>query len=239
MQLQPPVLGTRLTTPDGFLNAPDGSQYQYTVVGVVKDFHYQSLHQTVSPLVMLNTKKFQDQSGLVSLGIKAKNFEDAITAIEATWKKFVPETPFHYNFLDQALAAQYASEKTLQRVFTIFSTLAIFNACIGLLGLAAYTTQQRTREISIRKVLGASVGSIIGMLSKDFLKLVFIAALLAFPLAWWGMNKWLQDFAYRIELSWWVFAMAGITAALIALLTIGYQAIRAAITNPVNSLRNE
>ncbi len=239
MQLQPPVLGTRLTTPDGFLNAPDGSQYQYTVVGVVKDFHYQSLHQNISPLVMMNTKKFQDQSGLVTLGIKGKNFEDAITGIENTWKKFVPETPFHYSFLDQSLAAQYASEKTLQRVFTIFSTLAIFIACIGLLGLAAYTTQQRTREISIRKVLGASVGSIIGMLSKDFLKLVFIAALLAFPLAWWGMNRWLQDFAYRIDLSWWVFAMAAIAAALIAVLTISFQAIKAAITNPVKSLRAE
>jgi len=239
MQLRPPVLGTRLTTPDGFLNAPDGSLYQYTVVGVVKDFHYQSLHQTVSPLVILNTKKFQDQSGLVAVGIKAKSFEDAVVDIEKLWKKFEPETPFHYSFLDQDLAAQYASEKTLQRVFTIFSTLAIFIACIGLLGLAAYTTQQRTREISIRKVLGASVSSIIGMLSKDFLKLVIIAALLAFPLAWWGMNKWLQDFAYRIDLSWWVFAMAAIVAALIALVTISFQAIRAAFTNPVNSLRNE
>jgi len=239
MQLKPPVLGTRITTPDGFLNAPDGSPYMYTVVGVIKDFHYQSLHQTISPLVIINTMRFQDQSGLVAVGIKSKNFEEAIAAIESTWKKFVPQTPFHYNFLDQELAAQYASEKTLQRVFTIFSALAIFIACIGLLGLAAYTTQQRTREISIRKVLGASTGSIVGMLSKDFLKLVFIAAVLAFPLAWWGMNKWLQDFAYRIDLSWWVFAMAAIAAALIALFTISFQAIRAAISNPVNSLRSE
>ncbi|HEY6902137.1 MAG TPA: FtsX-like permease family protein, partial [Puia sp.] len=159
--------------------------------------------------------------------------------IERAWKNQVPERPFHYTFLDQNLAAQYRAEQTLQRVFTVFSVLAIFIACIGLLGLAAYATQQRIREISIRKVLGASGVDIVGMLSKDFLKLVTISALVAFPLAWVGMHSWLQGFAYRVGLNWWVFVLAWMVAAGITLLTISLQAIRAARANPVATLRAE
>jgi putative ABC transport system permease protein len=232
-------IGARLTSPDRFLNAPDGSTYIYTVIGVVKDFHFQSLHEQIAPLFFNSSEKFGDVSNTTALRIKAANFKGAVAAVEDTWKKFVKDRPFHYAFLDQTLAKQYHSEQTTQKIFTIFSSLAIFIACIGLLGLAAYTTQQRTREISVRKVLGASVTNIVAMLSKDFLKLVLIAALIAFPVAWWGMHKWLQNFAYKINIGWWVFAIAALAATVVALFTISFQAIRAAIANPVKSLRTE
>ncbi|HKB43969.1 MAG TPA: ABC transporter permease [Chitinophagaceae bacterium] len=232
-------IGARLTSPDGFLNAPDGSTYIYTVIGVVKDFHFQSLHEQIAPLFFNSSEKFGDVSNTTALRIKAANFKGAVAAVEDTWKKFVKDRPFHYGFLDQTLARQYHSEQTTQKIFTIFSSLAIFIACIGLLGLAAYTTQQRTREISVRKVLGASVSNIVAMLSKDFLKLVLISAVIAFPIAWWGMHKWLQNFAYKINIGWWVFAIAALAATMVALFTISFQAIRAAIANPVKSLRTE
>jgi putative ABC transport system permease protein len=171
--------------------------------------------------------------------LKADNFKSSLSSIEKLWKQFVPARPFHYEFLDRTLADQYQAEQTTQRIFTVFSVLAIFIACIGLLGLAAYATQLRMREISIRKVLGASVGNIAGMLSKDFLKLVIISVIVAFPLAWWGMHTWLQSFAYRTDISWWIFILAGMIAATIALLTISFQAMKAAMTNPVDSLRTE
>ena len=233
------AIGSRLTSPDDIYNAPDGSSYVYNVVGVVKDFHYHSLHEPISPLVMINSKKFGGRSGLVALRIKGDNFKKAISDIGITWKKFVKEKPFNYYFLDKSLADQYQAEQTTQRIFTIFSGLAIFIACIGLLGLAAYATQQRTREISIRKVLGASEGSIVTMLSKDFLKLVLISSAVAFPIAWWGMNKWLQDFAYRTNVGWWIFFVAGVAALLIALFTVSSQALKAAFTNPIKNLRTE
>ena len=233
------ALGSRLTSPANLFNAPDGSEYVYNVVGVVKNFHYHSLHEPISPLVIINSKKFGNRSALVALRIKGDNFQKAVSDIGLVWKKFVKEKPFNYYFLDKSLADQYQEEQRTQRIFTIFSGLAIFIACIGLLGLAAYATQQRTREISIRKVLGASEGSIVTMLSKDFLKLVLLSSAIAFPIAWWGMNKWLQDFAYRIDVGWWIFIVASLAALLIALFTISTQAIKAAITNPVKNLRTE
>ncbi len=232
-------LGARLTTTDANYNAPDGKPYIYTVVGILKDFHYQSLHQKINPLVLANAAKFGDVEPVTAVRIKADDFKAAIENINKTWTNFVPERPFHYTFFDQNLAKQYKAEQTAQRVFTIFSTLAIFIACIGLLGLAAYATQQRIREISIRKVLGASPVNIVGMLSKDFLRLVFISALVAFPVAWWAMHTWLQNFAYHTDMSWWIFLLAASMAAVIALLTISFQAIKAAITNPVKNLRAE
>ena len=232
-------VGARLTSPDQNFNAPNGKPYVYTVVGVLKDFHYQSLHQKISPLIVTNTAKFNNTSGFLAVRIKADNFQAAVNGIETVWKAFVKDRPFHYNFLDQTLAHQYLAEQRTQKIFTVFSSLAIFIACIGLLGLVAYTTQQRTREISIRKVLGASAGSIVNMLSKDFLKLVALACIIGLPVAWWGMHKWLQDFAYRISIGPWVFVIAGIAALLIALLTISFQAIKAAVANPVKNLRTE
>ncbi|HUS01989.1 MAG TPA: FtsX-like permease family protein, partial [Chitinophagaceae bacterium] len=233
-------IGTHMTTPDGLFNSPDGvTKYEYTVVGVIKDFHYQSLHQQITPLVIINSSRFNDRMNTTAVRIKADNFKSATAAIESTWKKFVPERPFTYSFLDKNLAEQYQAEQTTQKIFTVFSVLAIFIGCIGLLGLAAYSTQQRLREISIRKVLGAGVGNIVTMLSKDFLKLVAIASVIAFPVAWYAMHTWLQDFAYRINISWWVFIVAGLLSALIALFTISFQAIKAAVSNPVKSLRTE
>jgi putative ABC transport system permease protein len=239
MGLKNPI-GARLTTPDIVFNSPDGvTTYEYTVVGVIKDFHFQSLHQKITPLVIANASKFNDIMNQTAVRIKADNFKSAVASIENTWKKFVPQRPFYYSFLDKNLADQYRAEQTTQKVFTIFSALAIGIGCIGLLGLAAYNTQQRTREIGIRKVLGAGIGSIVAMLSKDFLKLVGIASLIAFPVAWYAMNSWLQDFAYRTSISWWVFIIAGLFAATIALLTISFQAIKAALANPAKSLRTE
>jgi putative ABC transport system permease protein len=232
-------IGARMTSPDNFLNAQNGDPITYTVVGVVKDFHFQSLHSKINPLIFINNARFGGVANQTALRIKASEFENAVAGIEKTWKKFINNRPFHYSFLDQTLARQYQAEQTTQKIFTVFALLAIFIACIGLLGLAAYTTQQRIKEIGIRKVLGASMQQIITMLSKDFLKLVLIGSLIAFPLAWWGMHKWLEEFAYHVNIGWWVFAVAAGLAAFIALATISFQAIKAAMSNPVKSLRTE
>jgi putative ABC transport system permease protein len=232
-------IGARLTTPDGFFNGQDGKPYVYTVVGVLKDFHFQSLHQKINPLVIANSTRFNNNHAVLAIRIKADKFKTAVSGIESHWRTFVKDRPFHYNFFDAKLAQQYLAEQTTQKIFTVFSSLAIFIACIGLLGLVAYTTQQRTREISIRKVLGASSGSIINMLSKDFLKLVLIASLIAVPVAWWGVHKWLEDFAYRIAINWWVFVLAALAAVIIALVTISFQSLKAALSNPVKNLRSE
>jgi len=237
--LKEPVIGARLTTTAEFLNPKPDSFYTYKVVGVVNDFHYQSLHQAINPLVITNAARFGDVTGVTAVRIKGDVFGPAIAAIEQKWRQFVPDHPFHYSFLDQTLAAQYQAEQTLQRIFTVFSALAIFIACIGLLGLAAYATQQRIREICIRKVLGARVGTIVGLLSRDFIRLVTLSALVAFPLAWLAMHSWLQGFAYRVGLSWWIFVLAWVISLFITLVTIGVQAVRAASTNPVKVLRSE
>ena len=197
------------------------------------------VNEPVAPLIFTNASKFNNVMFLTAVRVKADNFKSTIAAIENTWKQFVKDRPLHYAFLDKTVEQQYAAESTMQKIFTFFSTLAIVIACIGLLGLAAFATQQRTKEISIRKVLGAPVTGIVQMLSKDFAKLVIIASLIAFPVAWFAMNKWLQDFTYRIQISWWMFAAAGAAALLIALLTVSFYAIKAAVANPVKSLRTE
>jgi putative ABC transport system permease protein len=237
--LKEPVLGKRLISTEETLNKSKDTPTLYTVVGVIKDFHFQTLHQAIAPLVIVNAAKFNGSSNLISVRIQGDHFASAIRSIENIWNRFRPQRPFHYSFLDQRLADQYKAEQTVQRVFTVFSVLAIFIACIGLLGLAAYATQQRIREISIRKVLGASVPNLVGMLSKNFLKLVTISALLAFPLAWLAMHSWLESFVYRTELSWWIFALAWALSIFITLLTISFQAIRAARANPIKTLRSE
>ena len=159
--------------------------------------------------------------------------------IEQKWKQFWPETPFSFTFLDGDLTELYKAEQTSKRLFSLFSLLAIFIACMGLLGLAAYVTQKRTKEIGVRKVIGASTMQIVGLLSKDFLKLVFIALIIATPIAWFGMNRWLQDFAFAISLSWWMFILAGVIAIAIAFATVSYQSIKAAMANPIQALRDE
>jgi putative ABC transport system permease protein len=209
------------------------------VIGVVRDFNYQTLHQSIAPLFFADVTKFGNVTPLTAIRVKGDQFSTALAAIQRAWRQFVPNRPFHYSFLDQRLADQYKSEQTIRRVFIVFSALAIFIACIGLLGLAAYATQQRLREISIRKVLGAGAGTIAGMLSVDFLRLVTISALVAFRFAWMAMHAWLRSFVYRVDLSWWIFVLAWAVSLAITLLTTGYQAIRAAMTNPVKVLRSE
>jgi len=159
--------------------------------------------------------------------------------MEKLFHKFNPGYPFQYFFTDEEIAKNYKSEQTTSKLSKYFAFLAIFISCLGLFGLVAFTAEQKTKEIGIRKVLGASVGGIVQMLSKDFLILVLIAALVAFPIAWWFLSKWLQNYYYRIDIGWWVFVVAGVVAMLIALLTISFQAIRAALANPVKSLRTE
>ena len=168
-----------------------------------------------------------------------KSLSSTISFIEKKWKELAPHRPFEYRFLDEEFAKLYAAELRTGKVFSIFSGLAILLACIGLFGLSAYSIKQRVKEIGVRKVLGAPVLNIALLLSGNFLKLVFIAFIIASPLAWWTMNKWLQDFEYRISITWWMFAVAGMAALLIALITVSFQAIKAAVANPVKSLRTE
>jgi putative ABC transport system permease protein len=207
-----------------------------TIIGVVQDFHFESLQQNVKPLnLRINPRNIN----VFTLKIKGGDIPNTIAAVQSKWKTLVPQRPLTYYFLDQNFNKQYATEDRFGKLFMYFAVLAIMISCLGLLGLASYSTLQRTREIGIRKVLGASVPGIVNMLSKEFLLLVGIAAIIAFPLAWLGMHSWLKDFAYKIDIGWWVFAVAGILAMMIALTTVSYQAIRAALANPVKSLRSE
>jgi len=238
LELEDPI-GKRVVTPAGFLNAQDGSSYTYVVIGVVKDFHYQSLHEPITPLVFTSASKFNNIMGLTAVHVEGSSFDKALSGIETTWKKFIDDKPLTFQFLDQTIENQYQVERTSRKVFTFFSFITIFIACIGLLGLAAYTTRQRVHEIGVRKVLGASVGNIVSMLSKDFVKLVFVSTLIAIPIAWYAMNQWLQNFTYRISSSWDLFIIAAVIALLTAFLTISFQAIKAAISNPVKCLRTE
>src|SRR6266496_2245037 len=208
------------------------------VIGVVKDFHFNSLHQRVEPLVIM-PRLPNERFSQISARINMSNPQKAINWVEKNWNKNFPGALFEYVFMDKKLNEQYIAEDRFSKFFLYFSILSLLIACLGLFGLTAFTVQQRVKEIGIRKVLGASVSNITTMLSKDFLKLVFIAAVVAFPIAWYAMNKWLQDFAYRITTSLWMFVAAGAAAFLIALITVGHQTIKAAVANPVKSLRTE
>jgi putative ABC transport system permease protein len=163
----------------------------------------------------------------------------ALAHLENTWKNFIPDIPFEYSFLDQRFQKLYESEQRQESIFSLFACIAIFIACLGLFGLSAFAISQRVKEIGIRKVLGASVRGIVLLLSTDFLKLVAVAAVVGFLIAWYAMNKWLEDFAYRIQIQWWIFLLAGIIAATVAFLTIALQAVKAATSNPVKNLRTE
>jgi putative ABC transport system permease protein len=209
------------------------------IIGVVKDFHFESLHQRIVPLVMVLLKPDQNFYNQLSVKLNSDNMESSVRSLEKIWKSYLPEIPFEFNFMDDNFNKLYLSEQRQSKLFTIFACIAIFIACLGLLGLSSFAITQRVKEIGIRKVLGAGTGTIVVLLSKDFLKLVIIAALIAFPVAWLAMSKWLADFAYRISISWWIFIVAGVIAAAIALLTVSIQAIKAAMANPVKSLRTE
>lgn len=207
-----------------------------TIAGVVKDFHFHSAHESVQPLTIQKVTGFYT---FLTLTISTNQISHTVDAVEKEWKQIAPELPMIYFFSDDTYNMQYQSEARFGKLFTYFAGLAVIISCLGLLGLSAFNTTQRTKEIGVRKVLGASVASIVALLSKDFLKLVMIASIIAFPVAWWVMNKWLQSFAYRITISWRVFVIAGVTALFIALLTVSFQTIKAAVANPVKNLRTE
>jgi putative ABC transport system permease protein len=207
-----------------------------TVIGVIDDFHFHSLKDPITPLCLQTDKGYW---GFLSVKVNTGNLAGTISAMSAQWDKMVPNRPFTYSFLDEEFDSQYGAEERFGRLFIYFSALALFISSLGLLGLSAYSTLQRTREIGIRKVLGASVSGIVGLLSGDFVKLVIIAFLIACPLSWLAMHRWLEGFAYRTTLNGGLFVLAGAGAVLIAVLTISLQAIKAALMNPVNSLRSE
>jgi putative ABC transport system permease protein len=206
------------------------------IIGVIKDFHFRSLQQPIKPLTM---RIERDRFELLSVKVSSAKLPNTIAAIEKKYKSVIPNLPFSYYFMDEFFDRQYRSEERFGKLFLNFAILAIFISCLGLLGLASYSTMQRTREIGIRKVMGASVSNIINLLSRDFLKLVIISFFIAAPVAWYFMHQWLADFAYRTNISWWIFATAGIMAVLIAVITISFQAIKAAVSNPVKALRTE
>lgn len=207
----------------------------YTIIGVVKNFHFESLRQTIGPLSM----RLGNNTGNVLFKVNAGNIEELVTQVESKWKKMAPGMPFSYRFMDESFDSMYRAEKRVGQIGLSFAVIAILIACLGLFGLATFMAEQRTKEIGVRKVLGASVTNVVTMLSRDFLKLVLISALFAFPLAWWAMHTWLQDFAFRVNIGWWIFVVAGVAALIIALVTVSFQAIKAALMNPVKSLRTE
>lgn len=207
----------------------------FNIIGVVKNFHFESLRQDVGPLCM----RFGLDRGLASFKIDAAKSKNLIAQIENKWKAMAAGLPFSYRFMDDSFNDMYRNEQRVGKLAISFAVLAIVIACLGLFGLATYMAEQRTKEIGIRKVLGASIGNVVSMLSKDFIILVLIASIIAFPVAWWAMHKWLQDFAYRINIGWWIFFAAGAIAFLIAFITVSSQAIKAALANPVKSLRTE
>jgi putative ABC transport system permease protein len=221
-----------------------GGKQKYEVAGVTKDFNFSSLQSTIEPLCLFiapdTTRDWGIQGGCLFAKVNPHtNLPTVISAIEARYKKYDQETPFSYTFMDDAFNAQYKAEDKLASIFTLFTGITVLLATLGLFGLAAFTIEQRTKEIGIRKILGASLSAITTMLSKDFLRLVLLAIVIGSPIAWWTMEKWLQGFAFRINIQLWMFAASGLLAMVVAVLTIGYHAFKAAIANPVDSLRNE
>jgi putative ABC transport system permease protein len=219
---------------------PIGKRFKFhdtngTIIGVVKDFHFASLKQTIEPAIF----NYNASNWLMFVKTTGKDAPAAIKAVGSFWKQYNANFPYEYNFLDDAYNDMYKSEQHAATLFNVFAGIAIFISCLGLFGLATYTAQVKVKEIGIRKVLGASVTNITAMLSKDFLILVVIAIIIASPIAWYAMNKWLQSYAYKTEINWWILALAGSAAILIAFVTISSQAIKAALANPVKSLRSE
>jgi putative ABC transport system permease protein len=209
------------------------------VIGIVKDFHFQSLHDRIEPLILAYNRNPIHVIDYYSARIAPTDIQGTLDKLKAIMVAADPDEPFEYHFLDDQLALFYVEDERRQTLLGWTAAATIFIACLGLFGLATYATEQRVKEIGVRKVLGASTVGLVSLLSRDFLKLVLIASCVAFPLAWWGTNRWLQEYAYHIEVGWWVYALAAVIATGIALLTVSYQAIKSALSNPVNSLRSE
>jgi putative ABC transport system permease protein len=219
-----------------------GNNYQrFKIIGIVKDFDVASIRNMMIPFALFHSSSKTYMMGVSYLfaNVDAKNTKKILSEMEDKWKQVAPAVPFDYSFLDKNFEAMYTDDQRLGNVFGIFTVLSIFVGCLGLFGLSVYTAERRKKEIGVRKVLGASVGRLVNLLSREFVRLVLVAAIIAFPIAWWAMNKWLEDFVYKITIEWWVFALAAMLALLIAMLTIGFQALRAATANPVKSLRTE
>jgi putative ABC transport system permease protein len=234
------VKDLRITTPavgkQILWNNDADTMYYVTVVGVAKDFHFTSLRNEIKPFAFVNNPRRADN---FTIKLSTDKVQTSLAKIETEWNKFLPDRSFEYTFLDETYTKLYQSEERFQKVFITLVILGIIIACLGLLGLATFAAQQRVKEIGVRKVLGASVFNVVTLLSKDFLMLVIIALILAVPVAWYVMNEWLKDFAYRINIQWWIFLVAAIIAIIIAFVTISTQAIKAAVSNPVKSLRTE
>ena len=228
------ALGQKLT---GYYEDVSAVDKTPVVIGVVKDFNYLSFKEKIKPQMFHQFADYSPQKFFVRL--KPGNPAPAIAAIQKIWSTLVPSIPLKYSFLDEDLERFYRNEEKINSIAGLAGGISIFLACLGLFGLAALAAVNKTKEIGIRKILGASVTGIVGLLSKDFLKLIVIALVIATPLAWLAMNKWLQDYAYRVNISWWVFVLAGIAALAVAIITISFQAIKAAFVNPVKSLRTE
>ncbi len=231
LKIPSPVIGQQVAW-----NTDEDTTWYLQVVGVVKDFHFTSMKNEIKPFSFIYQPR---RVWNYTVKLSGVDMQKNIANIKAVWDKNVTSRPFQYSYLDETYAKLYKSEMNFKTIFFYITFIAIFIACLGLFGLSSFITEQRTKEIGVRKVLGASVSGIVGMLSKDFVKLVLIASVIAFPIAWFAMDKWLQDFVYRVNIGWWVFAAAAVIALLIAFITISSQAVKAAIVNPVKSLRTE
>jgi putative ABC transport system permease protein len=213
--------------------------FKAQVVGIVRDFHFRSLHEKIAPLVLATRRNPIHAIDYFTVRLQAATAQSVLPRLESVLRATDPDHQFEWHFLNEQWALFYQEDARRQKILTAAAAGAIFIACLGLFGLATFAAERRRKEIGIRKVLGAGLGNITGLLTRDFLKLVVIAILLASPVAWWAMQKWLADFAYRIDIQWWMFGAAGLLAILIAFLTVGFQSLKAALANPVKSLRSE
>jgi putative ABC transport system permease protein len=224
----------------GYKNPQDaiGKRFQDKgrIIGIIKDFHYRSLREQIDPLLLFVSNRYMMY---LTLNISSAHLRTTMDEVEARWKQLSPETDFSADFLDDTFNNLYKGEANFGRLFLYFSILAIFVSCLGLSGLALFSTLQRKKEIGIRKVIGASVPGIVQLITRDFLIPVFVSLIIAYPVAWYFMNQWLNGFAFRIQISWWIFALSGFASVIIAFITVGFQSLRAAWANPVNSLRTE
>jgi putative ABC transport system permease protein len=225
------------TTMEGkTLGVPGNADFSFQVIGVMKDFNFESLKSSIRPMVMvLGPSPNWDIAVRLTPGDVARKIE----LLGTLWKKYVPEAPYEYSFVDQNFNAKFHAEQQLSNVILVFTGLAIFIACLGLFGLATFTAEQRSKEIGIRKVLGASVAQVVLLLSRDFTRLIIVSFVIAIPLTWYGMNQWLEGFAYRINFSATVAIVAGVTAFALAMLTVSFQSLKAAVQNPVKALKSD
>jgi ABC-type antimicrobial peptide transport system permease subunit len=217
------------------INMWDG-QVKASIVGVIKNYNSQSLQQAMAPVIIGN---YKETYRLINLKLQQQNMQQTLAYVEKLWSQTYPDHVYEYQFIDEIIANFYRQEKQLSQLYKIFAVIAIFLSCLGLYGLASFMAVQRIKEVGIRKVLGATVQNVVYLFTKEFIGLIAIAFLIATPLAWYFMNKWLEDFAYRIDINWWIFLIAGLLSLFIALITVSSQAIKAAIANPVKNLRTE